>query len=251
AIQTVFMTGGTVGTVWFLWVSAVNKPAFTSWTPYILAALLVPSVFLFNTSWKRALVWVILITQLFIPTWFHPFPKHYQQSYPLLVLLLASALIVPVLSLTSRRIPMLQNTARALTIVAMLVPFFTISSYLFEHKSFNPLIDQYNVDVALDTVVYRAVQTARHLPGPYGVSEAYLPARVYFGDKAHYFIDSADSEPGIVYDWIDRTGVQTLIITNNTPAFSNLEVDWRLEGHFVSEGEDERLFESWVYSRQI
>lgn len=250
-LWVVLLLVGVIGFSFLLWKAAAHKPAFAGYMPIIAAAVLLASSipFVAYTRWQGTLVWLILVSQILIPTWFHPYPKHYQQSYPLIGLLIAAALLVPVAALTKKP-TLLGKAARVSMTAALLVPFFVIPLYLFESKTFNTNIDQFNAEVALDTVVYQAVQAARDLPGPIGFDEAYLPALLYFNDQAQYFPAIEHPSPQQERSWIENNNIRTLVTTNNNNILSQPDPSWELVQQIFSEGKNERLLKSSIYTIQ-
>lgn len=224
-----------------------NRTFFEHIVINITAGFLVASVipFLDRTRWQGIVVVAVAVTQLLVATWFHPFPKHYQQTYPLLLLMIVAAL-----SLRDSRPPAKSPNYLGLTRVvlqtAVWVMPLTIGVGILILKL--PLeIDRYNSRTALDYVTYQAVKTARALPGPHGFNQAYLPARLYFDSHGHYFLEDKDASPAAPQQWLANTGVHTLVVTNDHPAFTAPEPTWKQVDYHKSEGRNEKLFESWVY----
>lgn len=221
--------------------------------PIIISAILLasPIPFILRTGFAGVLVLIVLVSQLLIPTWFHPFPKHYQQSYPLLALLLATALFAPAtVSYANKikyRIPHI--SALASSRFAFLIPFTLVASILFSYSKINSTIDQHNAATALDSVVFRATREAAKHEGPYGIDQPHLQFRLYFRDG--YFYGGEEQSTEIKErQWLKNTGVRTMIITNANKPFSWVDPSWEELAHFKSEGRDERLYESWVYRIQ-
>ncbi len=210
------------------------------------AVLLASSIpFVSLLQWRGVLVAAVLLSQLLIATWFHPFPKHYQQSYPLLIMLAATALLtVPALSPDGHTM----KWSRVLTVavvITILLPITYAQLRLYEHVTL--VIDKNNAVGALDSVTYRAVRAARHLKAPYGVNAESLPARLYLGAESVAYPHRETSDPASEAAWLASSNIQTLILTNGNKSFQIKDPAWEQAAYFKSEGKDERLYESWVY----
>lgn len=229
-----------------LWVSVSRPPLLAHNVPAAISALILACVipFLLETSWRGAIVMLIAVSQLLIATWFHPFAKHYQQSLPLIVLGLSTILFSPL----SRRIGVhgISRLSQIAAGSALLLPFFLISGILIQ--SLPPFIDDSNAEAALDSVAFRAARFAKFQAKPVGFNEAYLPARLYFGDQAHYFPPEEHATEEQENMWLTEFNIQTLVVTNNTNILSKSRKNWKELANFKSEGEDERLFVSSVYT---
>ncbi|MEK7500492.1 MAG: hypothetical protein AAB649_07905, partial [Patescibacteria group bacterium] len=212
----------------------------TSIIPIASAAWVLASVplFLIETRWRGLVILVVLISQLGIATWFHPFPKHYQQSYPLIILMIATALL--------SQVPKTKKILTMSAITLSLLPFFIIAVLL--SKNINAEIDRYNENTALDSVSYRAARYARNLPGPIGFDQAYLPARLYFDPNAKYFPDEDSPTPEMEEEWLAKTPVKTMIVTNGNNVFKKIPSNWKKVKDFKAMGEDEKIFVSTIYA---
>ncbi|MEX1997150.1 MAG: hypothetical protein WEA04_00520 [Candidatus Andersenbacteria bacterium] len=240
-----------------LWVAIVHRSIFNHFITTITGGMLLASVipFIYAGRWRAVIVLTVGFAQLLVALWFHPFAKHYQQIYPLTVLLLATAIVAPrpkqvslassAVSLTSRDIreTLLAATSR----ISALTPLVLVIVLLL--ASLKPEIDEYNQATALDWVVYRAVRLAEQHPTPTGFDQAYLPAQFTFGNHAFYF--SSEDEHTIAQEqqWLEQHSIRTLVVTNHTKAFRELGASWQLIKSFRSEGKDEFMFESRVYVR--
>lgn len=232
-----------------LWLLTTNKPALADWVMIGAAGVLVGSFVSFPLviGWRAWPVWVVAITQGLIALWFHPFSKHFQQIYPLLMVMVATAIYLP--SQFLLKSPRITRTVTSiLWYVGLLTPLLLIILWLAQ--AWPTTLDQNNESTALDSVVYRAVRDARTYPGTYGVDQAYLPARVYFEDNGYYFWGD---EPHTVADevnWLQQYNIHTLVVTNNNPAFKTMPPGWQQVAHHKSAAKDDRIFESWVYVKQ-
>lgn len=232
-----------------VWLVTTDKPLFAESIMTITAAVLFVSTipFLITTGWRGSVVWLVLATQVLIATWFHPFAKHYQQSYPLLVLLVTTTVIaLPPLNTTVRK--KLRFTDYELQITnyaAILAPLILVAIILVSQRT--TIIDEHNHDTALDHVVYEATTIARRLPGPHGFDQGYLPARLYFEDRAFYFSGDENEPQEKQRAWLAQHNIRTLIVTNANPAFLEPEPNWQQVFSHTAEGNDERIYESLVY----
>lgn len=215
-------------------------------TRFLAGALLSsPVPFLIWTGWRGAVIILVLLSQIMIATWFHPFPKHYQQAYPILVMLLTTTFICGSRPHTGERSNInLLATASVLTLLIFSVAF--IFFYLYIHLNF--LIDRHNQQAAFDSVTYRAVQTARTLPGPHGFEEAYLPARLYFDENVHFFQAGDESTAAEQLAWIEIHNIHTMVVSNATPPFAQPQKNWQEIARFKAENRDEKILESVVYT---
>jgi hypothetical protein len=205
------------------------------------AALLISAIpFVITTKWKGAVIIAVALSQIFIATWFHPFPKHFQQVYPLLMLMLAVVIGAPRLTNDSEETPVID----AFSNFALLLPLGLI--ILLTFGKLPPEIDKSNQGTALDHVTYKAVQLARTLPGPYGFDEAYLSARLYFEDHAWYYGDS-DENLAEEEHWLAEHHIRTMVVTNANHVFRKPKANWHLIKSFKTEAKDEALVESSVY----
>lgn len=201
----------------------------------VLAASVVP--FLAATRWPGVLIVAVLASQVLVAVWFQRMPKHFQQDYPLLMLLLAAALA------PTRR---LMRPVRMAAAVAVLAPFAVVTLML--GTTIREAIDASNWVTAADYVTYQAVLTARKLPGPHGFDFAYQPARLYFGQKAFYYTNEHEkSVPEPLPAWLSQNGIRTLVTTNSTPHSLLPLTGWQETARFRSEGKQEKLMESVVY----
>lgn len=234
-----------------LWGNAFGQGMFTSRFPLIAAGILLASSipFLIRTKWNGTIVWIVMLSQILIATWFHPFPKHYQQSYPLFILMIATALAAPAAIPAFKKTAnlWLRNVTLATSRTALTLPYFIVMFLLLE--SMFVLIDDHNANAALDSVAYRATEFAQSLPLPVGFDEAYLPSRVYFDehDEVQYFPAEDNPTPQQEQQWLDRFKPKTMVVTNANNIFTDIPSSWQQVAHFKAEGKNERLYESWVY----
>ncbi len=206
----------------------------------VTAAWVLASVplFLIETKWRGLVVLIVLISQLGIATWFHPFPKHYQQSYPIIALMIATALI--------SRIPLQKKGLTATILATTTLPFFIVAVSLY--PKINTEIDRYNANVALDSVSYRAAKAARTLPTPIGFDQAYLPARLYFDPNAKYFPDEDTPTLAMEEKWLQENPVKTMVVTNGNNVFKTIPSTWKKVQEFKAAGRDEEILVSTIYS---
>lgn len=205
------------------------------------ALIMSPFAFLTTARWRGLVVLLVLLSQLGIATWFHPFPKHFQQSYPLIVLVLTTLLIADSNHRAFKRL------AIGASYCAILFPLALAQINLYDNSNRNAIIDDYNSDAALDSVVYRAIQTTHGLTGPYGIDKTYLPAELYFKDHISYYANAASTTPQQEFEWLKEHHIKTLIITNNTPAFLQPNPAWHLIETFKAAGNNDEIFQSQVY----
>ena len=202
---------------------------------FILASI---PVFFIETKWKGLVIALVLLSQIAIATWFHPFPKHYQQSYPLIVLMIGAALLA--------RVPNKKLLFSYAALITSILPFILISTML--GQQLNTAIDKQNQDTALDSVTYRAARYARTLPQPIGFDQAYLPARLYFDPDAIYFPAEDNPTQQMEKDWLAKNPMKTMIVTNAEKIFSKPYPNWTVVKTFKAAGNDDKIFESIVYS---
>lgn len=227
---------------------AKTTTAFATVFTTISAGMLLvsPVAAIGSLRWRGVLLAVVTITQILIATWFHPFPKHYQQDLPLLTLALAILLITPLLP----TLP-LRRWASGATYLMVAFAFALATLPLYESSRWYKQLDEENQNNALDSVIYRAVTAATNLPGPYGIDHAHLPARLYLQEQSHYYENRENSSPAAEAEWLARNNIQTLIVTNLYPVFIHLPVGWEQVATFKSEGKNEQLIESYVYTQQL
>lgn len=195
-------------------------------------------------GWPGVLLVLVGSTQILIATWFHPFPKHYQQDLSLISLALAIVLITSTISQ-----PRWRRAAAAATYLAVAFTFALAILPLYEPSHFYSQLDDENQGNALDSVVYRAITAAKELPGPYGIDQGHLPARLYLQEQGHFYENMENSSPELEADWLTNNHIQTLIATNLNPVFTTLPPGWELVASFKAEGKNEQLIESFVYTR--
>lgn len=214
------------------------KPFINGNLPIITAGFILASipVFLLETKFAGLVILLVLISQLGVATWFHPFPKHYEQSYPFIVLMIATALLA---RLPDRKLLAASGIALAL------LPFFLVASFLAQKG--NAAIDRQNEDAALDSVTYRAARYARDLPGPTGFDQAYLPARLYFDPNAIYFPSEDNPSQEMEQRWLNEHPIKTLVITNSNNVFKKPYPDWKHLVTFKAASHDERIEEASIY----
>jgi hypothetical protein len=205
--------------------------------------------FLIFTRGRGALIVSVLFTQILIALWFHPLPKHFQQSYPLLILIGVTALFVPLNKIQeqirefSRQYRLTMQTL-ALTMQYILLAPWIITIFIWQHQ-INPAIDNLNANSAVDYVIYEAVQEARLLPGPHGLDRIYQIAEVYFPDSLFYYRDDPSTEKQQA--WLDAMKIRTLVVTNLEPTAMVHGDAWQEIKHIKSEGKQEQMMESWVF----
>lgn len=217
-------------------------PLFTVISAGIL--LVSPLATSITAKWRGLVLVIIMTTQILIATWFHPFPKHYQQDLSLLMIGIAILLIAP--AAVKNVWPRLAIGA---THGAIAFVFALSILHLYEPGRLISHLDEENQQNALDSVVYRAVSAATKLPGPYGVDQGHLPARLYLQSEGNFYENLENSTPTLEADWLNHNHIQTLIFTNSSSVFTNLSPEWELEKTFKAEGKDEQLLESFVYRR--
>jgi hypothetical protein len=209
-----------------------------------LAGALLGSIipFIFATRGHGAVVIAILITQILIATWFHPFPKHYQQDYPLLMLILATGLLFPPRLLHPKLAPM----SLAIQTLLILMPVALITVALINKA--NLFIDRWNTENAFDSVMYRAAKTAQHLPGPYAFEQAYLPALLFFEKNVHVASLSDHSSPALEKQWLTDHRIRTLVIDNAHASFTKPDPSWLKVAEYKAEGRQKQFFIVTVYT---
>lgn len=228
----------------FTILSLTSKPSLASLFPPFLAGIVFAAwvPFLWHTKQKGALVFIILISQILIATWFHPFAKHYQQAYPLLGLMVAAAFFTHT---RENNHPVSLKVAATKTGAALiLLPLSWLMIWTYE--DIHIMVDQQNANAAVDSVAYRAVRFALNQPGPHGFDQAYLPARFYFGNNGIYFYDDT-SDTASEAKWLTDNSITTFVTTNEDQTFKTPHANWEKLTSFRAEGKDERLFESAVY----
>ncbi len=224
-----------------------NTGLFADTAPATAAALLVSPIALLTTlRWRGLLLLAVALSQIGIATWFHPFTKHYQQSWPLIALGLALLLIMSNPAMIRPR----QRFAIGATYVGIIFIFAIAILPLYQPSPFHANIDRSNHATAHDSVVYRAIQAARAFPGPYAVDDDYLAGRLYFDGQAKIY--PANENPSSVFEteWLEEHAIQTLVTTNTRGVFTDVSDGWQQTAHFKAEGRDEELFESFVYTRR-
>ncbi|OGY36934.1 MAG: hypothetical protein A3E36_04575 [Candidatus Andersenbacteria bacterium RIFCSPHIGHO2_12_FULL_45_11b] len=225
---------------WFALIAGAvyAKPFINGNVPIITAGFILASIpaFLLETKFFGIVILLVLISQIGVATWFHPFPKHYEQSYPLIALMIATALLA---RLPERKVLTASGMAMAL------LPFFLIASFLAQKV--NDAIDRQNEDAALDSVTYRAARYARNLPGPIGFDQAYLPARLYFDPNAIYFPSEENPAQKMEQHWLKEHAIKTLVVTNVNNVFKKPYPDWKHLVTFKAASHDERIEEATIY----
>lgn len=216
----------------------IEEKIFNATVPIITSAWIIVSIplFLFKTKWKGALLLLITLSQVGIATWFHPFAKHYQQVYPIIVLMLATVILAYMPK---------SRVARLTVLIAGMIPFILISSLL--HNHINASIDEANEDAALDSVVYRATRYAKELNKHTGFDQAYLPARFYF-DPGINFFDDEEAPAHKRIDWLRQQKIKILVVTNTTKTFETPDPNWKILKTFKASGKHEFIFVSTVYA---
>lgn len=208
------------------------------------AVLISPLAVIGTLRWPGVLLVLVALTQILIATWFHPFPKHYLQNLPLITLALSILLIAPSSTKNSRRLA-------AATTYATVIFIFALSVLpLYESGRFHAHLDNANANNALDSVVYRAVNAARRLPGPYGLDEAHLPARLYLQSDSHYYENPDSSSPELEAVWLEHNAIQTLITTSLHSALNAPPAPWKEVARFKAATKDDTILESFVYTKE-
>lgn len=239
------MATATVFGVTFIALTLASKDIVVSLAPGFLAGIILisPIFFAIRTGPKGILVVAIVLSQLLVATWFHPFAKHYQQILPLVGLMIAVCWITPAKKTDSDPGLIFTRAYVACTVVLLPIAWLTLITY----SAINGMIDRQNAGGALDSVIYRAVKFALSQEGPYGADQGYLPARLYFGHDGRYFYDDASTPPQET-KWLQDNGVRTLITTNDGQTFPTPHANWQELKRFRAEGKDEYVHESIVYS---
>ncbi|HSX25371.1 MAG TPA: glycosyltransferase family 39 protein, partial [Candidatus Andersenbacteria bacterium] len=234
------ITGLLLITILFIVLASVYlKSVFSGTFTQISAGFVLASIpiFLIETKWKGLVILLVALSQIGIATWFHPFPKHYEQSYPIIIAMISTALLA--------RVPKRGLFTYSSLVVAIL-PFLLIGTML--GQKLNTTIDKQNANTALDSVTYRAARYARALPQPIGFDQAYLPARFYFDPDAKYFPPEDNPTPKMEQDWLAKNPLKTIVVTNAEKIFQNPYPNWTLIKTFKAAGDDDKIFESWIYS---
>lgn len=231
-ILALFLMGSTTA------IAVYAKPFFVGNIPIITSAFVLASIplFIHETTWRGVVVLMVLLSQIGIATWFHPFAKHYQQSFPFIVLILGTSLCS---SVPKKRLP------GGMLVLAATLPFLIASSFLMQ--KINAAIDEHNEDTALDSVAYRAARFARTLAGPVGFDQAYLPARFYFESTLKYFTEEEHATAEKRDKWILQEGIRTFVATSAHKAYDFPNPSWKTLKTFKAAGKDERMFESSIY----
>ncbi len=212
------------------------RAMFVSWVASLATGVLLAGVpiFLATTSWSGLIVLGVLLGQIMIPIWFHPFAKHLQQSYPLFLLLVATALFSIRINKKSG-----QQMISAVKLFTLLVPFCLVTVMLASQQT--AFIDASNQETALDHVLYQAIKVTQLQPGPYGFDSDYQPVFVYFGDQAKIFKQNSDEGA-----WLMENNIKTMLTTSLQPQFEWPD-GWRKIASFKTEEEGEKIVESSVY----
>lgn len=246
--ELVVLGCGILISVVVIFAAGTTQSSFNSIVPPVVAAVTISSLipFLVVTGWRGVAVILVLASQLLIATWFHPFAKHYQQSFPLILLVLVTGLLAP--AIRHIRIASVSPEDYRLVIsslaIAVLVPLAIITAIPLTKVHVE--IDNNNAAAALDSVLYRAVKAAMRYDGPYGADQPYLQARLYFEDDASYFLDETTTAAQEAA-WIRENGVRTMVVTNDGGAFTHAQPTWQKAASFKAEGKGDQLYESFVY----
>lgn len=226
---------------------ALASASFNSVSPAIIAGLTLASSlgFIWLLRWPGASIFLVVLSQIAVATWFHPFAKHYQQSLPLIALAIITVILAPLILRTrAQSSDTGSRYALASSLFALMLPFAILTTQtLFD---VNTMIDKHNANSALDSVLYRAVKAALRLPGPYGADQGYIQARLYFDEQGRYYLGE-NSTVTQEEEWIKNNNVQVMITTNDGDAFTHPHPTWQKVASFKSEGKDEKLYESFVY----
>lgn len=237
--QTVITTLLLLTSVGMVLASIYAKADFSGLFTQISAGFILASIplFLIETKWRGFVLAVVLLSQIGIATWFHPFPKHYEQSYPIIVLMISTALLA--------RVPNIKLLSYS-ALLAAILPFILISTML--GQKINTAIDKQNQYTALDSVTYRAARYARTLPQPIGFDQAYLPARLYFDPEALYFPAEDNPTSAMEQEWLAKNPIKTIVVTNAEKIFSKPYPNWTAIKTFKAAGNSNKIFESVIYS---
>lgn len=223
----IMCSGFAIGTVYGIWLSSTDPLRAAKYMPILITGMTIASLILFllRSGLRGLIVGLVLASQILIALWFHPYPKHYQQSYPLIAIMLSAALF-PAIS---------GRLLRISTYSVVALPFIVAGSLLFTH--IEQFIDAHNAASALDSVIYRAVRTAREYPGPYGVEGLTLPALLYLPFDGVIDLTSSDTPPD---------NVRTFIEVNEISSSGDSVTNWDTVATYKSEGKDEVLYVSRV-----
>ncbi len=239
--------------IFFVYITIYNPNSLISPTAQFTAGMLLASIvpFISYTKTKGIVIVLVLISQVMIATWFHPFAKHYQQSYPLMLLMISTALLSgPFLAERSVTPAFLRKYSFATFTAVLLFPFILVAFSL--QSKVSVIIDETNADAALDSVVYRAVLYALKQERPVGFDQVYLQGQVYFGSEGIKNAYPAEETATIAEEeaWLAEKKPKTMLVTNANNIFKTPPTTWKLLKTFKAEGKQERLFESAVYSTQ-
>lgn len=203
---------------------------------------------IFRWRWRGAVLVAVLLSQVAIATWFHPFPKHFQQDYPLIILLISISLAG--VSFWPRGKKSTQNSWEKFAgapfhLAVLLPPLFVFSSLLtmYDHAA-----DQSNQNTAIDHVIYQSLLAARSLPAPFALDAEYQPTPLLLGSKT---LSCAGKSAPDCLKTLDANGVRTFITTNIYKSNLLLPSNWQQVFRVVAEGKDEKKFKGEIYVRLI
>ncbi|MBI1833771.1 MAG: hypothetical protein HYR90_03005 [Candidatus Andersenbacteria bacterium] len=231
--QSVQIVAGVIAVAvigWAIWLTISDPLKMNKLIPILITGITIaaPLPFLASAGWRGILVTIVLASQILIAIWFHPFAKHYQQSYPLICLMIAAALMPRSVRFTA---------ARFFPVVA-LIPF-VIGSLLIFNKV-DQYIDAHNLTAALDSVLYRAARTARSFEPRYAIEELNLPAAFYLPISQVTIL--AEGQP-LTND------IHTIIDVSSSEYITSMPQPWKEVAKYRSQGKDDVLYESRIYVR--
>lgn len=166
--------------------------------------------------WRGLLVLSILGSQLLIATLFHPAPKHYQQTYPLLALGLAAVLLTIAGAPTSTttapvQSPLWRQALRTAPVVA-LVAFLGTASI----RNLGNTIDAHNYPAAAYFVTTSAAERLEHYPtGPTAAEVDYVNGdgiyRLHTYQQAGMIRFEEKLSPTEQYRWLCDHGIRYVV----------------------------------------
>lgn len=229
-----------------VWLRLINKSLFDTSVMIITAGIVLvsPLIFLVQVKWKGGVILAVLLSQMAVALWFHPFAKHFQQDYAFVMLMVAATVaVIPTIPLMDK--PSWRFLSLLPYYTALMFPVCLVAIGLWKHV--DAFVDATNEDTALDSVVSRAIAQTRQLPGPYGFDQAYLPARLYFDHDAYFLLDpnASVSEQD---RWLHENNIRTLVVTTDSGLFTHPDPQWLQIGHYKAAGKDEAILESFVYT---
>lgn len=226
----------------------VSPASFGDIVMKMSAGALIASLPVFIWTMKRDSIPILLVlaSQVMIATWFHPFPKHYQQDWPIIMLMLAVLFVLP-----GRREPSTDekpSTAapKIFSRAGWLAPIMMITVALFFR--INHALDDSNRATAADHVTYQALSYAQRLTGPYGFDHEYQAVSLMFKRGINIY---PEDEKDQVADWLRERNLETIVTTNtNGPALVVPDEEWLTAFKIRAEAKDEQILEGTVYQRR-